>query len=162
MRDVTGHCVEMGGVDGVVVEEEGTAVWGGFSGEDLEEGGFSGAAGADDGEDLSGFGLAIDIGKEVAVAVADGGFGGGEDVEKWGFGVMGLDLVAYCYGFYVASFLFLFLFFLLLHFKLLLLLLFWFSSGRFLSFSVTQINDVFLFLSLSLSLSPLALHVLFK
>lgn len=118
LGDVAGDFVEMGRVDGAVVEEEGAGVRGGFAGEDLEEGGLSGAAGADDGEDLAGFGSAIDVGKQVA----DGG--GmidlvkricGEDVGKWGFGVMDLDLEADSNGFYLASF----SFFLLLHFSFL-------------------------------------------
>lgn len=118
LRDVAGDSVDVGRVDGAVVEEEGAGVRGGFAGEDLEEGGFSGAAGADNGKDLAGFGLAMDVGKEVAVA--DGGFCGGEDFEKWRFGVMGLDLVADSYGLDVASFILFLFFFLLLHFNFLI------------------------------------------
>ena len=72
LRDVAGDSVDIGRVDGEVVEKEGAAVRGGFAGEDLEESGFSGTAGADNGKDLGGFGLAIDVGKDMAMA--EGGF----------------------------------------------------------------------------------------
>lgn len=48
-------------VDRFVVDENGGGLRGEFAGEDLEQGGLTGAAGADDGEDLGGVGGEVDI-----------------------------------------------------------------------------------------------------
>lgn len=65
--------------DGVGVEEEGAGGGGCSSGEDVEEGGFSGAAWADDGEDLGRVGGEGDVLENV------GWRGGGAIFEEEGW-----------------------------------------------------------------------------